>query len=178
MTGADGINRRVTGVVLGGGVVMGPSELSKLPVSPAIFFVNCCNLGKIDATAEDKARQESLEGRPELAASVAVAIDPARRALRHRRGLGGRRRLRQGVRPALLFGDARRRELRRGDAAARKAAYETKPNNNTWGAFQCYGDPDYRLARRDGERPGPPTTPTSSSAFRRRSRPPSRSAQT
>jgi len=28
---------------------------------------------------------------------------------------------------------------------ARKAAYETKPDNNTWGAFQCYGDPDYRL---------------------------------
>jgi CHAT domain len=27
---------------------------------------------------------------------------------------------------------------------ARRAAYETKSDNNTWGAFQCYGDPDYR----------------------------------
>jgi hypothetical protein len=70
--GGDGITR--TGVVLGSGIIMGPSELSKLPVSPSIFFVNCCNLGKIDAAAEDKARQESLEGRPEFAASVAVQL--------------------------------------------------------------------------------------------------------
>jgi len=145
MTGADGINRRVTGVVLGGGVVMGPSELSKLPVSPAIFFVNCCNLGKIDATAEDKARQESLEGRPELAASVAVQLiqlgvrcvivagwevdDDCAKAF----GL----RFYSEVLDGSSFGEA--------TLKARKAAYETKPNNNTWGAFQCYGDPDYRL---------------------------------
>jgi CHAT domain len=145
MTGADGINRRVTGVVLGGGVVMGPSELSKLPVSPAIFFVNCCNLGKIDATAEDKARQESLEGRPELAASVAVQL------------------IQLGVRCVIVAGwevdddCAKAFGLRFysemlddasfGEATleARRAAYETKPDNNTWGAFQCYGDPDYRL---------------------------------
>ncbi len=74
LTGSDGIKRRMTGVVLGGGVVLGPSALSKLPVSPSIFFVNCCNLGKIDAAAEDKARQASLEGRPEFAASVAVEL--------------------------------------------------------------------------------------------------------
>ena len=145
MTGAEGINRRVTGVVLGGGVVMGPSELSKLPVSPAIFFVNCCNLGKIDATAEDKARQESLEGRPELAASVAVQL------------------IQLGVRCVIVAGwevdddCAKAFGLRFysemldganfGEATlqARRAAYGTKPDNNTWGAFQCYGDPDYRL---------------------------------
>ena len=145
MTGADGINRRVTGVVLGGGVVMGPSELSKLPVSPAIFFVNCCNLGKIDATAEDKARQESLEGRPELAASVAVQL------------------IQLGVRCVIVagwevdddcakaFGLRFYSEMLDGSSfgeatlQARRAAYGTKPDNNTWGAFQCYGDPDYRL---------------------------------
>ena len=152
MTGADGTNRRVTGVVLGGGVVMGPSELSKLPVSPAIFFVNCCNLGKIDATAEDKARQESLEGRPELAASVAVQLiqlgvrcvivagwevdDDCAKAF----GLRFYSEMLDGA----SFGEA--------TLQARKAAYETKPDNNTWGAFQCYGDPDHRLRV-------PPATP-------------------
>ncbi|MBZ9919986.1 MULTISPECIES: CHAT domain-containing protein [unclassified Mesorhizobium] len=145
MTGADGVNRRVTGVVLGDGVVMGPSVLSKLPVSPAVFFVNCCNLGKIDATAEDKARQESLEGRPELAASVAVQLiqlgvrcvvvagwevdDDCAKAF----GLRFYSEMLDGAR----FGEATLR--------ARRAAYETKPDNNSWGAFQCYGDPDYRL---------------------------------
>ena len=64
----------MTGVVLGGGVVLGPSALSKLAVSPSIFFVNCCHLGEIDAAAEDKASQASLEGRPEFAASIAVEL--------------------------------------------------------------------------------------------------------
>ena len=145
MTSADGTNRRVTGVVLGGGVVMGPSELSKLPVSPAIFFVNCCNLGQIDAMAEDKARQESLEGRPELAASVAVQL------------------IQLGVRCVIVagwevdddcakaFGLRFYSEILDGSSfgeatlQARRAAYGTKPDNNTWGSFQCYGDPDYRL---------------------------------
>ncbi|MER8777011.1 CHAT domain-containing protein [Mesorhizobium sp. M0977] len=145
MAHADGVNRLVTGVVLGGGVVMGASELSKLPVSPAIFFVNCCNLGMIDATAEGKVRQEGVEGRPELAASVAVQL------------------IQLGVRCVIVAGwevdddCAKAFGLRFysemldgagfGEATlqARKAAYETKPDNNTWGAFQCYGDPDYRL---------------------------------
>jgi CHAT domain len=74
VTGSDGNKRRMTGVVLGGGVVLGPSALSKLAVSPSIFLVNCCHLGEIDAAAEDKARQASLVGRPEFAASVAVEL--------------------------------------------------------------------------------------------------------
>jgi len=141
--GTDGIKR--TGVVLGSGIIMGPSELSKLPVSPSIFFVNCCNLGKIDAAAEDRARQESLEGRPEFAASVAVQL------------------IQLGVRCVIVAGwevdDDGARTFGKtfyeqmldgasfGDATlrARKAAYAAKPNSNTWGAFQCYGDPDYRL---------------------------------
>ncbi len=145
MTGADGVTRRVTGVVLGDGVVMGPAELSKLPVSPAVFFVNCCNLGKIDATAEDEGRRESIEGRPELAASVAVQLiqlgvrcvivagwevdDDCAKAF----GLRFYSEMLDGA----SFGEATRQ--------ARKVAYETKPDNNTWGAFQCYGDPDFHL---------------------------------
>jgi tetratricopeptide (TPR) repeat protein len=31
--------------------------------------------------------------------------------------------------------------------AARQATFERYPNTNTWGAFQCYGDPVYRLVR-------------------------------
>jgi tetratricopeptide (TPR) repeat protein len=114
-------------------------------VSPSIFFVNCCNLGKIDAAAEDKARQEVLEGRPELAASVAVQL------------------IRLGVRCVIVagwevdddgastFGQTFYQQMLDGASfgeatlRARKATYAAKPNSNTWGAFQCYGDPDYRL---------------------------------
>ena len=145
LTGSDGTKRRMTGIVLGGGVVLGPPTLSKLPVSPSIVFVNCCNLGKIDEVAEDKARQESLEGRPEFAASVAVELiklgarcvivagwevdDDAANAF----GVTFYAQMLQGA----TFGDATWR--------ARRAAYDLKRKSNTWGAYQCYGDPDYRL---------------------------------
>ena len=135
----------MTGVVLGGGVVLGPSALSKLAVTPSIFFVNCCHLGEIDAAAEDKSRQASLAGGPELAASVAVAL------------------VQLGVRcvvvagwavdddPAEAFGECFYREMLGGASfgvatlRARQKAYEKWPNSNTWGAYQSYGDPDYRL---------------------------------
>jgi CHAT domain len=146
LIGADGIKRRMTGAVLGGGVVLGPSALSKLAVSPSIFFVNCCHLGEIDAAAEDKARQASLEGRPELAASVAVEL------------------IRLGVRCVVVagwavddaaaetFGKFFYQEMLNGATfgvatlRARQEAYNLRPNSNTWGAYQCYGDPDFRLS--------------------------------
>jgi len=145
LPGPGGIRRPVTGVVLGGGVVLGPSVLSKLPVSPSIVFVNCCHLGRIDPLAEDQARQAAAAGRPELAASVAVEL------------------IRSGVRCVVAAGwavddDAAQafatgfyREILGGadfgsaTLTARRAAYELRPDSNTWGAYQCYGDPDYRL---------------------------------
>jgi CHAT domain-containing protein len=151
MSGGDDEKR--TGIVLSETVVMGPAELSRLPVSPSIFFVNCCNLGTINAADENSARQEALEGRPELAASVAVQL------------------IQNGVRcvivagwevnddAAAAFGKTFYREMLAGasfgDATlkARQAAY--RPNDNTWGAFQCYGDPDYRLRRMAAQ---PPTS--------------------
>jgi len=145
MADADGSTRNATGVVLGGGVVMGPAELSRLPISPSIFFVNCCSLGRIDESEEDRAQQESRQGRPELAASVATEL------------------VRLGVRCVIVAGwevddDAAEvfattfyqemlEGLSFGEATlrARKSTYQAKPNSNTWGAFQCYGDPDYHL---------------------------------
>ena len=152
LTGSDGLKRRMTGVVLGGGIVLGPSALSKLPVSPSIFFVNCCHLGRIDSAGEDQAREASLEGRPEFAASIAVEL------------------IKLGVRcvivagwavdddAAAVFGETFYDEMLRGASfgeatlQARMKAYEKRPDSNTWGAYQCYGDPDYRL-RIDGPKP-------------------------
>ena len=86
-----------------------------------------------------------MEGRPELAASVAVEL------------------IRLGVRcviaagwevndeAAAAFGKTFYEQMLAGEnlemrsCESRKAAY--RPNDNTWGAFQCYGDPDYRLRR-------------------------------
>ncbi|MGG5890102.1 CHAT domain-containing protein [Falsiroseomonas sp. HC035] len=146
LPGPDGAKRVVTGVVLGGGVVLGPSVLSKLPVCPSIVFVNCCHLGKVDPLAEDRARQATAAGRPEFAAGVAVEL------------------IRSGVSCVVAAGwavddDAAEafalrfyKEMLDGadfgsaTLAARRAAYALRPDGNTWGAYQCYGDPDFRLS--------------------------------
>ena len=152
LTGPDGRKRRMTGVLLGGGVVLGPSALARLPVSPSIVFVNCCHLGRIDAALEDQAREASQEGGPEFAASIAVEL------------------IKLGVRcvivagwavdddAAAAFGETFYDEMLRGASfgeatlQARRKAYEKRPDSNTWGAYQCYGDPDYRL-QIDGPKP-------------------------
>ena len=151
MAGPDGRQKPMTGVVLGGGVVLGPSVLSKIPVGPGIFFLNCCHLGHIDPTAEEQAQQAALTtAQPELAASLAVQL------------------MKNGVRAVVAAGwavqdtvaqafgtafyDAMLNGSGFGEAtlAARRVAYRENPNGTTWGAYQCYGDPDYTLP---GKRP-------------------------
>jgi hypothetical protein len=134
LAGPDGARRRVTGIVLGGGVVLDPSALSKLPVSPAIIFINCSYLGQID-----------LDGRPEFAANVVVELVK----------LGTRCVIAPGWavddKVAAVFAERFYKEMLDGATfgiatwEARKAAYAENPKSNTWGAYQCYGAPDYRL---------------------------------
>ena len=53
----------------------------------------------------------------------------------------------------MLFAETFYREMRDqtfGDAVhgARKKIFDEFPQVNTWGAFQCYGDPAYKLKAR------------------------------
>ena len=141
----DGTRRKDTGIVLGGGLFLGPSILDQLPVVPSIVFVNCCHVGRIDPAAEAM-RSAQLGRRPNLAASVAVQL------------------VRMGVRGVvaagwavddinagrfadrLLRGDARRPGVRRAVREARQGIYREGGEDTTWGAYQCYGEPDWRLA--------------------------------
>jgi tetratricopeptide (TPR) repeat protein len=154
VAGPDGKPRKRTGVVLGGGVVLSPLALAKLPVSPGIAFINCCYLGSMD-----------LDGRPEFAANVAVELMK----------LGARCVIAAGWavkdEDAKLFGEIFYQAMLEGDTfgnatlRAREAAYGVDDpssaanlvRSNTWGAYQCYGDPDYRLptagARVQNEKP-------------------------
>ncbi|HEY5207084.1 MAG TPA: CHAT domain-containing protein [Roseiarcus sp.] len=142
VVGLDGTRRKRTGVVVGGGVVLTPLALAKLPVSPGIAFVNCCYLGSMD-----------LDGRPEFAANVAVEF----MKLGARCVIAAGWAVKDDV--AKLFGDTFYQAMLEGDnfgnatLRARRAAYGVDApdfvgevaRSNTWGAYQCYGDPDYRL---------------------------------
>ena len=85
------------------------------------------------------------------------SADQGRRAVRRRRRLGGRRRGGAGVRHHVL-----RAAAGRVDASStrwrRRATRRARCGGNTWAAYQCYGDPDwkYRRGTGDAQRPTPP----------------------
>ncbi|HSI47789.1 MAG TPA: CHAT domain-containing protein [Ideonella sp.] len=133
--GADG------GVVLSDGNVLGPRELAAMRRVPELAFLNCCHLAQ----------------QPDGALLASTALDwPAWAA-----GLAGSL-VGMGVRcvvaagwavddaPAALFAETFYASLLRGsrfiDAVgeAREAAWAQHPQSNTWAAYQCYGDPDWR----------------------------------
>jgi len=143
LAGPDGKKKRRTGIVLGGGAVLDASALAKIPVSPGIVFINCCHLG-VGAI--------NLEGRPEFAANVAIKLVK----------LGARCVIAAGWAidddVASAFGTCFYQTMLEGRTfgeatlLARQAAYRVNPNSSTFGAYQCYGDPDFRLQGVDSRR--------------------------
>jgi hypothetical protein len=140
------------GVVLSDDIFLGPREIASMRVVPELVFVNCCFSGVTQA--EDVMRgahPPSLKdsyGRPAFAANVAQEL------------------IRIGVRCVVVtgwavddavaetFADAFYETLLLGQrfidavGAARMAAWKKDQGGSTWGAYQCYGDPDWRLRRR------------------------------
>ena len=139
------------GVVLSDDSFLGPREIAALRVIPELVFVNCCHLAAssaevLGATNYDRARFASgvahalIKGgvRCVIAAGWAVEDHAASEFARtfYAALVGGKR-----------FIDA--------VAAARTKARAC--GGNTWAAYQCYGDPDWRFKRSigDAQRPAP-----------------------
>ena len=138
----DGTQATVTGMVLGNGMYLTAGEIGQMRQVPELVVVNCCHLGAIGPGGD--APQTGAYHR--LAASFATElIDIGVRAVvaagwavddgaastfantLYERMLGG-----------ATFGDS--------ISAARWQTWNDHQSVNTWGAYQCYGDPDYRLA--------------------------------
>ncbi len=131
--------RLVSGMVIGRDTFLTPGDVEQMRYVPELVFVNCCYLGKTLST--DPARYNHL------AANLGVQF------------------IRMGVKAviaagwavddgaALTFAETFYRRMLAGDAfgdavqTAREAAWAGHPGANTWGAYQCYGDPGYRLQR-------------------------------
>jgi hypothetical protein len=124
-------------MVIGDGVFLTPKEDHQMRRIPELVFINCCHLGKIE---NDK--QEDFH---RIAANLATEF------------------IRNGVRVVIaagwavddaaagtfasVFYDEMLSGRNLGDAVqtARRQTYERHVQTNTWGAYQCYGDPGYRL---------------------------------
>jgi len=126
------------GVVLSNGAFLGPPEIASMRTVPELVFVNCCHLGAADA-----GELLNTYDRAEFASGVAGALI----------SIGVRCVIAAGWavddEGARVFADTFYASLLRGSrfitalGEARKAAYRHAPDQNTWAAYQCYGDPDW-----------------------------------
>lgn len=132
--------RAYTGVVLSDGLLITATEVAQMEAVPEVVFLSCCHLGSINQPlanpysepnrlAYSLARELIEMGvRCVVAAGWAVDDDAA-------------------CSFASVFFD----RLTAGDSfgeaifAARRATHQRHPGSNTWGAYQAYGDPGYRL---------------------------------
>lgn len=126
-----------SGMVLGEDLFLTAAIIGQMPVVPELVFINCCHLGKTSAEGHTPFHR--------LAANIGAQL------------------IRDGVRAvvaagwavddiaAAIFACAFYDRMLSGDPfgravrEARLACYRAAPSSNTWAAYQCYGDPDFRL---------------------------------
>lgn len=148
-TGRAGAPRTISGMVIGRDTFLTPGDVEQIRWVPELVFINCCHLGKT--------RTASDTDRGALAANLGMQF------------------IRMGVRAvvaagwavddvaALAFADAFYRRMLEGETfgeavrAAREEVWLRFPGVNTWGAYQCYGDPGYTLRRGGQQRQLPRT---------------------
>lgn len=131
--------KRVSGMVIGDGVFLTPGDVEQMRWVPDLVFINCCHLGsttssnpawsRYSALAANLATQFINMGVKAVVAAGWAVDDAAARQF----AVGLYDRMLKGA----GFGNAVQ--------AARADVYEQFPGVNTWGAYQCYGDPDFRL---------------------------------
>ena len=142
----DGARLEGTGAGEGGAGAPDRGGGAPLRRVPELVFINCCYLG----SRWRGAAQDAPPAQP-------FRREPRRRVHRDggaRGGGGGLGGERPAARPSPPFYDACSTAPPFGEAvlAARQAA-QRRPSSNTWAAYQCYGDPAYRL-RRTSSAPG------------------------
>jgi hypothetical protein len=129
----------VSGLVLDNGMFFTAAEAEQMRYVPDLVFINCCHLGQArgDATVAPAFHR--------LAANLAT----------HFIRMGARGVVAAGWAvddgAAKTFAGALYRRLLDGETygdavlGARDDTYREHPQTNTWGAYQCYGDPSFSL---------------------------------
>ncbi|WP_341888644.1 CHAT domain-containing protein [Variovorax sp. YR752] len=141
--------KTVSGMVIGRDTFLTPGDVKQMRHVPELVFINCCHLGKTGGGSAQYNKLAANLGvefiRMGVRAVVCAgwAVDDAA-ALTFAEAFYTR------MLAGATFGDAVHR--------ARLATWSGHPGVNTWGAYQCYGDPGYRLVRDDigVDRPAPP----------------------
>lgn len=124
-----------TGVVLGRDTILTAAEVKQMRTTPDLVFLNCCHLGRLDVgTPLNKLAASIARELIDIGVRVVIAAgwavhDSAARVFAST--------LYEGLLMGATFGKA--------VLEARQATNEAYPRNNTWAAYQCYGNPDFSL---------------------------------
>jgi len=137
--------KRVSGMVIGPDVYLTPGDVEQMRWVPDLVFINCCHLGSTASGNPAWSRYSAL------AANLATqfinmgvkAVVAAGWAVDDAAALNFARAFYRNMLAGTPFGEAVRR--------AREEIYDRHPGVNTWGAYQCYGDPDFRLVEEAGD---------------------------
>jgi hypothetical protein len=151
-----------SGAVIDERITLTGNVVRQLPVVPELVFLNCCHLGQI------------TEGRTQTNHPNRLAASVARELMR----IGVRAVVVAGWAvddaPAEMFADIFYRQLLAGELLGtavrhgRQQLYEKFTDSMTWAAYQCYGDPGYRLVSMPRALKRPPLDYVSPAELRRR----------
>ena len=137
-----------SGMVIGEGLFLTVFEIQQMAVVPDLVFVNCCHLGSTRPGDENY-----FKNRYKLAANIGTelikigvrAVIAAGWAVDDQAALDFADSFYSNMFSGENFGDAVKN--------ARKMIYDRyNLKNNTWGAYQCYGDPFFKFAKRGGSK--------------------------
>jgi len=149
LTARDGAAR--SGVVLSDGMVLTAAEVGQMEVVPDVVFLNCCHLGKIDAAPAYNKLAYSLS-RELIEMGVRCVVAAGWKVNDQAAYTFADTFFKALVSDNETFGEAVHR--------ARRETYTSHPGSNTWGAYQAYGDPAFRLQRGGDGKPSLPPKPT------------------
>lgn len=129
-----------SGMVIGKDVYLSTREINQMSTTPELVFVNCCHIGKISGVAEELYQQ-----RYKLAANIGTQL--IENGVRCVIAAGWAVDDSAALEFAQVFYDRMFAGYTFGAAVkdARSQVFEKYGNTNTWGAYQCYGDPFYRF---------------------------------
>jgi hypothetical protein len=133
----------VSGLVLDGGIYLTAAEARSMRHVPDVVFINCCHLGRTSGDVRPYAfHRLAANLATEFIAMGARAVVAAGWAVSDAAASTFARAFYDRLFDGHPYGEA--------VAWAREATFEAHGDTNTWGAYQCYGDPSFSL--------GPPKT--------------------
>jgi hypothetical protein len=139
----DETDPKRSGIVLGPDLRLSACELRQMRVVPELVFLNCCHLGKLGTNPMTKFHRIAASVARELIQMGVAAVVAAGWAVNDA--------------AAETFATTFYDELitqgvsfSAAVKAARNQTWKLHRESNTWGAYQCYGNPDFRLVVDDG----------------------------